>query len=239
MIAYFLPIFCLGVAMNVVYDYLLVLFYLKVENLSTQFLLGNWKIPKLQKQTFFFCAVLFVILLILSSFKFLAVWSLPFCVFFYFVVYGQLGYLGRKTNLYPFILLFLWASLISKLSVDYWAVLFIKTTLALVYLSAFVQKVRGSRSDWVLGKKMKNVIQYHDMINGTYFQSYFDRIPISYFCIGIITLTFEATFWISLIFPTIEGIYALWALFFHLGALVLFKINYFRYYLPILIIYFL
>lgn len=204
------------------------------------FLLGKWPIPKISFASFRWFSVLFITCLLLCVLNIHTRLVLLISMALYFILFSQLGHLSRKTNLYPFILFF-YVVLPKEESPFFstlWTELFIKTTISLVYFSSFLQKIKYAPSSWLNGNKIKQVIYYHDQLNDTEFRVFFNRFPLLYPLIGVITLLFEGLFWTSVLFPSLSFFYGGTAILFHLFIFASLKINYLKYYIPVLAVYF-
>jgi len=235
--------FCMGMALVTLVE-TFQSYSLLVKTNTPQKLLGLKRMPKLSKSSFLLTSFLLCLFLLLASITgYFTPLSLLICFCLYFLVYGQLGFLGRKSNLYPFTLFFLaihpyiLGERISFTS-DSWTLLFIKTTLSFVYLASFTQKIRRSGSIWMNGEKMKGVLIYHDHLNGTNFFGMLGKYPGLLQLSGLIILLFEGFFWISVFFPEYDFYFGITLVLFHLLTLIFLKINYLLYYFPILLLYF-
>lgn len=238
----FLSWFCLGAALVTLHETYQARSFIFPSN-RKQKLLGVRRIPKLGQTLFLLLSSLFIIVLGGVGLHALHPISLLVCILLYFFVYGQLAYLGHKTNLYPFIMLFLTTMPFTinhspTFTTDTWPILLIKTSLSMVYFSSFIQKMKNTGLAWIKGNKMKEVFAYHDLLNESNWSEMFNRYSFVLKLIAMFVLLFEASFWLSIFFPEYDLYFGISLLTFHLIILLLFKINYLKYYFPILILYF-
>lgn len=234
----FLFFFCLTLLVILLYEVCIMKQTVFLYN-DTHKLLGKWLVLKISLNAFRQLSLLFCCCLLLIIFGIYVKLFLFICFFMYFIVFGQLGQFARKTNLYPFVLIF-YAVLPTEqkgLFDTSWPELFVKTLVSLVYCSSFLQKIRNSGLAWTNGKKIKKVIDYHDILNDTQFGVWFDKFPILYRLAAVLTLIFEGFFWTSILLPSFSMVYGCIALLFHLMIFWILGINYFKYYLPVLVVY--
>jgi hypothetical protein len=145
-----------------------------------------------------------------------------------------MGYLARKTNLYPFVLLFFALLPNSEQTLfnsgNSWVALFIKTLLGWVYLSSFLNKMRNSRKDWFNGSKIQNTIIYHLALEGK-----LNKNPMLTKGISWIVLIFESLFWTCIFSSQYDLLFISIALIFHLILYFILGINFLKYYLPVFV----
>lgn len=238
----FVNVFCLGMALVTLIETFRAQHFL-IQSNRKQKLLGLKKVPHLGKNAFLLFSFLLIVILVTIGVGVLPNLYLLLCFLMYFLVYGQLEYLGSKTNLYPFVLFFIAVVPLVQnenisFTTDSWTIVFIKTSLSFVYLSSFIQKVKKSGLSWINGNKMKEVLAYHDLLNESKWSQKLNKYPSMLKTIGIIVLLFEALFWVSIFFPEFDLLFGGIAVLFHTSTFLLFRINYLLYYLPILSIYF-
>lgn len=239
----FTSIFCMGLALVTLWEMWRNYPYL-IQGNRKQKLLGLKRVPKLNKVSFICLAIVMSLALIAVSlhiFQFFLL-CLSFCL--YFLVYGQLDFIGRTSNLYPLILFFLaFVPLVSSseypsFTSDEWTIIFVKTTLSMVYFSSFVEKIKRGGQSWFNGSKLKSVMQYHDLLYSTSWYTKLARNNWFFSGASFLVLLFESCFWISIFFPQWDVVFGSLALLFHLNNYLFLKINYVKYYLPILAVYF-
>jgi hypothetical protein len=208
-------------------------------------LLGWFQLPELNEIQFLFFGFLLLISLVCCA---LGIWPRIFvftalvCYFPYFNSILSLAYVQRKTNLLPFVLLIL---LVSP-SVDEhlyapgtsWELVLVKIGLAQLYLSAGIQKLKQSGLDWCNGKPLQAYLLenylWSDRKAGLFIAQHLKWCAV----FSTMTLIFELTFWIIIVFPSLTYIYLAGVLLFHTATLVTMRINYLKYLLPVYMVFF-
>jgi len=207
--------------------------------------LGLFRLPELGEMQFLFSGCLLLLSLVCCAagwwpriFIFIAL----VCYFPYFNSILSLAYVQRKTNLLPFVLLVL---LVSP-SVDKqlyapatsWELVLVKIGLAQLYLSAGIQKLKQSGLQWCNGKSLQAYLLenylWSDRKAGLFIARRLNWCAV----FSTLTLLFELTFWIIIIFPSLTYIYLAGVLLFHTATLVTMRINYLKYLLPVYMVFF-
>lgn len=213
--------------------------YQPVKSLFTrQLFLGKWRIPKLSPLLFyFFSSLLFLFLTLIICDVFVQL-NLVLSFILYFLVFGQMGYLARKTNLYPFVLVFLAFLPTSEETIfnsgNSWLILFIKTLLGWVYLSSFLRKMKNSSKDWFSGLKIKTIITYYFALEGKSVK-FLNRNKVSALMkvTSWMVLFIEGFFWIWIFSSQHDLLFISIIFVFHLILYFVLGINYIKYYLPV------
>lgn len=116
--------------------------------------------------------------------------------------------------------------------------------LSQMYGSSAYQKLKKSGLKWMDGYSIRYYLKYHHLMYGNRLPLILSNYPIkllSFF--SWLTILFEATFFLTLFFPSLIPIYSVLGISFHLSTLIIMRINYFRLvmliYLGLLIIYYL
>jgi hypothetical protein len=205
-------------------------------------LLGRWRIIELSPLTFNCVGFGFLAGLGLAIAGVVPRVALLACVFFYFLYFGQirsLAYVVRKSNLIP---QFLFIMALAPGSSDplsaltsTWPIFILKILIIQIYVSAGYLKVRHSGFSWATATQLQGILLLQHL-----------KYDIPYACrvakhdklcsvIAFLTLAFELTFPIVLLVPELELLYMVSAILFHLGTLVLMRIDYLTYHGPALL----
>lgn len=208
-------------------------------------LLGRFRLPVLTADQFLQFGFLLLISLVFVATDFLPrLFTLAalVCYFLYFNSILSLAYVQRKTNLLPFVLLVLQVSP----SLDEplyapgtsWELVLVKIGLAQLYLSAGIQKLKLSGLQWCNGRSLQAYLLenylWSDRKAGLLIAQHLKWCAV----FSTMTLIFELTFWIIIVFPSLTYIYLAGVLLFHTATLVTMRINYLKYLLPVYMVFF-
>ncbi len=156
--------------------------------------------------------------------------------FLYFAQIPDLAYIRRKTNLIPLILLVcLFAPGIEaplEIPAPLWPLFLVKLMIVLVYLASGISKLRYSGWVWADGRTLRANLLEHYLWGDMAVAHWLIQRPRACMLLSILTLGFELTFWLVLLFPALTLPYALLGLGFHLGTQLAMRINYLRYFGP-------
>lgn len=202
-------------------------------------ILGVIHVPKLSQSAFCGAGVLFILSLLLAASGVEIRWFTLLALTLYFLYFGQiteLSYIVRKTNLIPiFLAIFLLApGVTAPLSTNspLWPVRAVEVTVACVYLSAALAKLRNSGLSWASG----NQLQAYLLKNYLWRDSPFAwRMAHSRrLCAVASSFTFciELFFPLAIISPFLAIIFVSGAIGFHLSSYFLMGVNYLRYWWP-------
>jgi hypothetical protein len=240
----FAMLFCLSVALVTVHEGIVHYTHYEIDS-SRHSLIGRLRLPAIKREWHLVLSLLLAVSLLMCSADLFGPFALGLSFVLYFPVYAQMPRLGRKTNLYPFVILILvFVPIIPERVISggtLWPLLFVKTLIGLVYLSSFIQKAKYAWKTWLTGSKLLNVVQYHDLLYGSNHARFFENSPRITKMVSCATLFFEATFWTCIFFGAgpWSMAYGTVAILFHFLLLLFLRINYLKFYFPILIVFFL
>jgi hypothetical protein len=114
--------------------------------------------------------------------------------------------------------------------------------LAQMYFSSALEKLRHSGLKWVNGYTLRAFFRLHCLMYGEARMNWIARQSLNFHkFMSALTLAFEATFWLSIVFHCLVPIYAIAGISFHLFKVVFMRIHYLRLaiwsYIGILLVY--
>ena len=161
--------------------------------------------------------------------------------FFYFNPIMSLAYIQRKTNLIPLVLLILLLSpgLSQPLTqpTPIWPLWLVKAALAQIYLSAGVQKLRRSGWQWSDGNSLQAYLVEHYLWGDTPAAWWLAQRLWLCRWISRLTLIFEVSFGLILVFPALTPLYVVGGLLFHLATGLTMRIHYLIYLGPVYLVF--
>lgn len=208
-------------------------------------LLGFFQLPKLSKQQFVLSGVTLIISLI---FCFFGVFPRLFilvafiCYFIYFTSIISMAQVQRKTNILPFVFLVLLVSPSLNKTFDTpattWELVLIKIAIIQIYLSAGIQKLKVSGLKWCNGESLQAYLMENYLWSDQKSAYHLAKHKVVCSVLSTLTLLFELTFVLVIIFPSLSYFYLIFALCFHLGTMFTMRINYLRYINPVYAVFF-
>jgi len=191
-------------------------------------LLGIFPLPHVRESLFLWAGILFIISLAAVTFNFamqpaLALAVVSFVIYFPPIL--PLAYIQRKVNLIPIVLA---AALLAPSDL----LPLTRLAVALVYLSAGVEKLRTAGFRWADGESLRAYLVENYL---------FHSRPQTVFLIerrGLCTLLstvvlfWELSFWLAILSPSVALIYAMFGLLFHSGTSLTMRIHYWIYFGP-------
>lgn len=247
-VAAFTKLFCGLLALTVIINFRDQLAYYRSQPMNIYGkpikLLRTISIPHPNEKWFIILGLMFLISLIvvvsgLYVKLFLAIALI--CYFFYFNPISTLAYIQRKTNLISFVLLILLVSPNSGTQLyapgTEWELILVKLGLAQVYISAGIQKLKGSGWKWADGKALQSSLMNNFLWSDSKSGSWLAKQNGLCAFFSAVTLLFELTFAIIIFVPWLTGIYVITALSFHAVILITMRINYLKYILPVYMVF--
>jgi hypothetical protein len=220
--------------------------YLKLTRpiLAPARILHRWPVPRLRDAQFHATGVGLALTLLMSAAGVFPRAALLLAVAFYFLYFGQissLSYVQRKIYLMPQILLLLAVApdpgRSSHGAAPAWPLLMVQAILAQMYLSSAFCKIRTSGIRWASWKQLQGILLEEHL---TYDLPLSARLAQSrWFCgiFGVGALAFELTFWVILVIPRSAAPYAVTGLLLHVSALILMRIDYLTYHVPVYLVF--
>lgn len=214
-------------------------------------LLGLASVPELGRLGFVLAAAVFGASLLGAALGVRARLLVVVALVMFFVYFGQileLGYVRRKTNLIPFILLILvmapdlrrcspsvWFAALRRIrqpdpsSTPAWPLVLIKVLLAWSYLSSGLSKIRNTGWSWASGEVLQANLAERALASDPPLALWLAAKPALCQLASIVTLVFEFGFWTVLLLPSFGPLYALAGLGFHAGIELTMGIHYLKY----------
>lgn len=168
--------------------------------------------------------------------------------FMYFGQIVELGYVRRKTNLIPFILLILalapdlrhcrpsvWFAALRRIrqpdpsSTAAWPLVLIKFVLAWSYFSSGLSKIRNTGWSWASGDVLQASLAERALASDLPLALWLAGQPALCQLASLVTLIFELGFWTVLLLPRFGPLYALAGLGFHVTIELSMGIHYLTY----------
>ena len=156
------------------------------------------------------------------------------CYFLYFNQILNLGYVIRKTNVVPFILLVLLAAPGTGAPLHApnaaWPLHLVRALLSLVYFASAVAKLRASGFGWISGgRTLQAYLLEHDLlVDAPWGRRLAERQTLC-FLLSLGILLFELTFPVIVLLPGLSPVYGAIGVAFHLSTDLTMKINYLKY----------
>ena len=207
-------------------------------------LLGRVQLPALTEGQFLLAGGLFVAGLLGATVGILPQFFLLVALiayFFYFNPIMPLAYIQRKTNLIPIVLLILLLSpgLSQPLAqpTPLWPLWLVKAALAQLYLSAGVQKLRRSGWQWSDGYSLQAYLVEHYLWADTPAAWWLAQRLWLCRWISRLTLIFEVSVVLILVFPALTPLYVVGGLLFHLATGLTMRIHYLIYLGPVYLVF--
>ncbi len=183
------------------------------------------------------CVVIFAASLMFSALGFFIKPMLLLALILYFIVFSSLirhEEVGRKTHLYPLIIvvLLLTPDLNSGAEQEnaYWPVWLIKLLWVQLYFSAAIQKIIGTGlRQWMSGASFQTYLIAHDAWYDIPMAKALAKKPMLCALMASAVILFQLTTWLVLLFPQLSLIYAFVGLLFHVSTGVVMRIHYLKY----------
>jgi hypothetical protein len=153
------------------------------------------------------------------------------CFLIYFPPILPLAYIQRKINLIPLVLA------ISLFAQDR-VLAAAKLLLALVYLSAGVEKLRTAGWRWIDGESLKTYLVEHYLYSGRSQALFIAERALLCRVLSTLVLVWELSFWLVLVFPATTWVYVAGGLLFHAGTSLAMRIHYWVYFCPVYFVFF-
>lgn len=153
------------------------------------------------------------------------------CFLIYFPPILPLAYIQRKINLIPLVLA------ISLFAQDH-VLAAAKLLLALVYLSAGVEKLRTAGLRWIDGESLQSYLVEHYLYSGRPQALFIAERALLCRVLSTLVLVWELSFWLVLVFPAMTWVYVAAGLLFHAGTSVAMRIHYWVYFCPVYFVFF-
>lgn len=214
-------------------------------------LLGLASVPELGRRGFVLAGVVFGASLLGAALGFRTRLLVAIALVMFFVYFGQileLGYVRRKTNLVPFILLILvmtpdlgrcspsaWLAPLRRIrqpdpsSTPAWPLVLVKVLLAGSYLASGLWKIRNTGWSWANGTVLQANLAERALASDLPVALWLASKPELCHLASIATLAFELGFWTVLLVPGFGPLYAIAGLTFHAGTQVFMGIHYLTY----------
>lgn len=203
-------------------------------------LLGLCPVPTLNTRQFCGTGLLFIVSLLSAAAGLASRWCLFVALCCYFLYFSQiisLAYIQRKTNLLPLVLLILLVSpsIGQPLhhSAPLWPLVLTKIVLAQMYGSAGVQKLRRGGLRWCNGRVLQAYLVHAYLWGDTPGALRLARHPRLCMLLSALVVTFELTFWLLLLYPSLTYGYVLGGLVFHSATAFTMRIHYLKYLSPV------
>ena len=244
----FLILFCIVLAVQLLLAFPQQLRYFRTEPAriygAPARLLGRFALPSLTALQFAWLGGVMVASLLAAALNFaprICLLVALLCYFLYFNPIMSLAYIQRKTNLVPIALLVLiFGPAISaplKEATPLWPLSLIKITVALMYFSAGVQKLRRCGLRWCDGRTLQAYLVDHYLWGDTRLAlKLAHQLRLCSFLSSMI-LFFELTFWVVLMLPQLTVVYVVAGIAFHIGTALTMRINYLKYLSPIYVVF--
>ena len=207
-------------------------------------LLGFYDIPTLNTKQFCFTGLVFILSLLSATAGIASRWCLLVALCCYFLYFGQiisLGYVQRKTNLIPIVLLILLVSPSIghplQQSAPLWPVVLTKIALAQMYFSAGLQKLRRGGLRWCNGRALQAYLVHYYLWGDMPGALRLAQQPRLCVLLTSLVMTFELTFWLMLLSPPLTYGYALGGLIFHSATALTMRIHYLKYLSPVYMVF--
>jgi len=207
-------------------------------------LLGRFALPSLTTGQFTALGGILLVSLLAAALNFaprLALLTALLCYSLYFHPILSLAYVQRKTNLLPIVLvMLLFAPGIGaplKEAAPLWPLWLIKVSVALMYFSAGLQKLRRGGLRWVDGRSLQAYLVQHYLWGDTRRALKLANQPRLCMLLSSILLLFELSFWVVLVFPRLTVFYLVAGIAFHLGTALTMRINYLKYLSPVYMVF--
>ena len=152
------------------------------------------------------------------------------CFVIYFPPILPLAYIQRKANPVPLVLA---VALVAPGEL----VVAVKVLLALVYLSAGVEKLLATGLRWTDGQSLQSYLIEHYLYSGRRQALFVAGRPLLCRAASTGVLMWELSFWLVLVFPPLTWIYVVAGLLFHAGTAVTMRINYWIYFCPAYVVF--
>jgi len=153
------------------------------------------------------------------------------CFPIYFLPILPLAYIQRKVNLIPLVLA------ISLFAQDR-VLAAAKLLLALVYLSAGLEKLRAAGLRWIDGESLQSYLVEHYLYSGRPQALFIAERGFLCRALSTLVLAWELSFWLVLVFPALTWVYVVGGLLFHAGTSVAMRIHYWVYFCPVYFVFF-
>lgn len=153
------------------------------------------------------------------------------CFPIYFPPILPLAYIQRKINLIPLVLavsLFAQNHLIGV----------VKLLIALLYLSAGMEKLRLAGWRWADGKSLQSYLVEHYLYSGNTRALFIAERPTLCRVLSTVVLSWELTFWLAIVLPAVSWVYVAVGLLFHAGTSLTMRIHYWVYFGPAYLVFF-
>ncbi len=161
--------------------------------------------------------------------------------FFYFSQIMPLSYIQRKTNLIPIVILILFFApgLAQPLAqpTPVWSLFLVKVSLVQIYFSAGLQKLRRSGWQWSDGCSLQAYLAEHYLWADTRLAWWLTQRLWLCRWLSRLTLIFELSVGLILVFPSLTFGFALSGILFHLGTGLTMRIHYLIYISPVYTIF--
>ena len=244
----FLILFCVVLSWQLLLAFAQQLRYFKTEPAriygGSPRALGRRALPSLTAGQFTALGGILLVSLLAAALNFaprIALLVALLCYFLYFHPILSLAYVQRKTNLLPVVLLvLLFAPGIGaplKEATPLWPLWLIKLTVALLYFSAGVQKLRRCGLKWCDGRSLQAYLVQHYLWGDTKRALQLANQPPLCMLLSSVLLLFELTFWVVLVLPRLTVFYLVAGIVFHLGTSLVMRINYLKYLSPVYMVF--
>lgn len=207
-------------------------------------LLGRFALPSLTARRFALLGIVLVVSLMGAALNFaprISLFVALLCYFLYFNPILSLAYVQRKTNLAPIVLLVLmFAPAINaplQAASPFWPLFLIKLTVALMYFSAGLQKLRRGGLKWCNGRSLQAYLFEHYLWADTQRALTLARRPRVCMALSSMLLLFELTFWVVLLLPQLTVVFLAAGIAFHIGTALTMRINYLKYLSPVYMVF--
>jgi hypothetical protein len=197
-------------------------------------LLGIVPLPRVDERVFVGAGIFFTVALLAAASNVARKPALTLaliCFPIYFLPILPLAYIQRKINLIPLVLA------ISLFAQDR-VLAAAKLLLALVYLSAGVEKLRVAGLRWIDGESLKAYLVEHYLYSGRAQALFIAKRAALCRALSTLVLAWELTFWLVLVFPATTWVYVAGGLLFHTGTSVAMRIHYWVYFCPVYFVFF-
>ena len=207
-------------------------------------LLGRWPMPALSEKQFLLAggALLTGLLgaLLGRATRFWLLLALLGALFYFSQILG-LAWVQRKVSLLPLVLLVLLVAPGSDLALrdaaPAWPLWLIKLCLAQMYFSAGLEKLRHTGWAWADGTSLQAYLVEHHLWGDTPQALWLAQRLWLCRVLSVLTLAFELSFWLLLLWPMLRWLYAPAGLLFHLGTALTMRIHYLRYLGPVYLVF--
>jgi hypothetical protein len=235
----FMMLYCtaLGIQMLLNFRAQLRFFATQPSDVRATRILGKVPLPKLSVQAFTVVGLCLCVSLFLASSGFQPRFFLSLSLIGYFLYFGQirnLAYIRRKTNILPFVLLILVVSPALSDALNHatpiWPIFLIKGVTASVYFSSGYQKLRNTGWRWANGKPLQVYLLDHYLWGDMKVALILAERLWLCRLLSIITLSFELTFWMILLFPGLTYLYVVVGIGFHIMTELAMRIQYLKYF---------